>query len=472
MSRLVNGDMNRDIGAKLRAAKPPGWLSDWKRPADRDPLRVLDRAAAGRDRDLVDRRNKEMGKDAPTFLRGAAGVMADDLAKTVGDTTGIWLDICGDAHLGNFGMYGSPERTRVFDVTDFDEARPGPWEWDVCRLATSVVVTARDRGVDSKGENAAVTATVGAYCDAITALASGSLIGRWYVLARSKSLKHLDVAVSDEGASSDDVVRRAQGLLDGADDRKQGATVQELTEGGTFKPLPSDDDRSDQTPMASDEPEAESVRLAYESYVKTLPEAVRRMVQGYEVTAVAKRPVGEGSLGLRNYLLLLQGPDEKDALILQVKEATPSQLGFGLAPYPCVHEGERVVRMQRTLQAVSDPFLGWTSIDGQAFYVRQFRDRKGSPKLEVDKNGTADFVGDLVAFGRLCGVTLARAHARASDEAHGHLVQISAYLGTKAHEHKQFADGVVSFAHTYADVTKDDCQTLKRKSAAPNRASS
>lgn len=447
----------RATGAKLRAAKPTTWLSDWKLPADHDAWSVLERAAVGRDKKLVKRRNEEMGADAPTFLRGAAGVMAADLAATEEATTGIRLEICGDAHVGNFGMYGSPERTRVLDITDFDEARPGPWEWDVCRLATSVVVTARHRDVDRDGAKAAATATVAAYCAALSELAGGSLIDRWYALACHRSLTGRDLAVADDDAASADIVARAQRLLDGAEDRKQSKTVKKLTADGVFN-----DDGGKQAPLAHEDRDAESVRLAYSAYVKTLPEALGRLLRGYEATAVATRPVGEGSLGLRNYLLLLQGPEAKDALILQVKEATPSQLDFGgLEPYPSVHEGERVARMQRSLQGVSDPLLGWTSIDGQAFYVRQFRDRKGSPELEVGEGqDIADYADDLAAFGRLCGVTLARAHARAAEDVGGELALINAYLGAGRHGHEEFREAVVSFARTYADVTEDDRRNL------------
>jgi uncharacterized protein (DUF2252 family) len=445
-------------GANLRGARPTSWLRDWKLPADHDAASVRERAAAGRDPKLVERRNEEMAADAPTFLRGAAGVMAADLAPTEQATSGIRLEICGDAHLGNFGMYGSPERMRVFDITDFDEARPGPWEWDVCRLATSVVVTARDRGVDRDGEQAAVMATVAAYCDALSGLAEGSLIDRWYALARRKSLTGRDLALADDDASCADVLARAQRLLNRAEDRKQRKAVKKLTTEGTFN-----DDHGDQAPLRHGDPQAVSVRLAYRAYVQTLPEALGRLLRGYEATAVATRPVGEGSLGLRNYLMLLQGRRAKDALILQVKEATPSQLHFGLEPYPSVHEGERVVRMQRSLQAVSDPLLGWTSIDGQAYYVRQFRDRKGSPRLEVEEGqDIADYAEDLAAFGRLCGVTLARAHARTAEDAGGELAQIDAYLRAGRHGREEFRESVLGFARTYADVTEDDRRSLAR----------
>ena len=453
----------RAAGAHLRKDTPPAWMSEWTPPTDRDPSGLLERAAVGRDRKLVEERNAEMAKDGPRFLRGAAGIMASDLRDTRQHTSGIELAVCGDAHVGNFGMYGSPERRRVFDITDFDEARPGPWEWDVCRLATSVVVTARHRDVDAKGQRAAVAATVEAYTDAIDVLGRGALIERWYALTKSNSLEPDDLAISTPGGA--DAVTRAQRLLNEADDKTQERTVKDLVEDGAFN-----DGDGAQTPLLDDAPEAESVRLAYGPYLDTLSDALRRLLRGYEPTAVARRPVGEGSLGLRNYLVLLCGLDDGDAMIVQVKEATPSLLGFGLDPYASVHEGERVVRLQRALQAVSDPLLGWTSIDGQAFYVRQFRDRKGTPDLKPGEDDGRSYMKDLTAFARLCGVTLARAHARAADDAGGQLVQISAYIGDKQRDRTAFRNAVVAFARTYADVTEDDQRHLRDQSGpwAPN----
>jgi uncharacterized protein (DUF2252 family) len=435
----------------MNARPPPwSWLRDWKPPADRDAARELARAEEGRDPEFVQKRKEAMAADAPTFLRGAAGVMAVDLASTREHATGIEIEICGDAHLGNFGMYGSPERVRVFDLTDFDEARPGPWEWDVCRLAASVVVTARDRGVDRAGQERGVRATIAAYCTAVEELASLPLIERWYAFARGKKLKRGDLA--DAGGR---VLARAQDLLDGADDATQRGTVKDFTAGGEFKA----GDRV--TPLADDAPKSTSVRASYDGYVENLSDALGRLLRGYRPAAVAERPAGQGSLGLQNYLLLVRGRRKKDALILQVKEATPSQLGFGLEPYPAEHEGERVVRMQRALQAVSDPLLGWTLVDGQDFYVRQFRDRKGTAELLRPKGQkAANYADDLAAFGRLCGVTLARAHARAAD---GRLTEIGENLGAGSKRHARLADALVGFARTYADVTEDDHRALAER---------
>jgi uncharacterized protein (DUF2252 family) len=433
---------------------PATWMREWKPPAGRDAARELARAEEGRAAEFVRQRKEDMSRDAPTFLRGAAGVMAADLAPTRGETTGIEIEVCGDAHLGNFGMYGSPERVRVFDVTDFDEARPGPWEWDVCRLATSVVVTARDRRVDRDGQERAARAAVAAYCDTLAELAEVPLIDRWYALARGKALERGDLAVADGGAKA---MARAQRLLDKADDQTQRKTISDFTAGRAFEA--NEDNRV--TPLADDDPKAESVRASYEPYVETLSGALARLVRGYQPTAVARRPSGQGSLGLQNYLLLVCAERRKDALILQVKEATPSQLGFGLDPYAADHEGERVVRMQRALQAVSDPLLGWTKVDGQDFYVRQFRDRKGTADLlRPKRQDAADYAKDLASFGRLCGVTLARAHARAAD---GQLAQISASLRAGGDGHAEFEDSLVRFARTYADVTRDDHKALARR---------
>src|SRR3954452_6510524 len=188
----------RDTGRALRRERAPDWMRDWQPGDDRDPKALLDHAAVGRDLALVKRRNDAMAESAPNFLRGAAGVMASDLAPALARTTGIRFEICGDAHLGNFGMYASPERRRVFDLADFDEARPGPWEWDLCRLATSVVVTARDRNVNRDDQQTAADAAVAAYAKAIEHLREGMLVDRWYALTHTKALERADLAVPDD----------------------------------------------------------------------------------------------------------------------------------------------------------------------------------------------------------------------------------------------------------------------------------
>jgi uncharacterized protein (DUF2252 family) len=433
---------------------PSTWLQEWKAPAGRDAAGVLTRAEDDRDPELVRQRKEDMSGNAFTFLRGAAGVMAADLAPTRGETTGIEVSICGDAHLANFGMYASPERTRVFDITDFDEARRGPWEWDVCRLAASVVVTAREAKVDRDGQERAVRAAVAAYCDAVAELAEVPLVDRWYALARAQALGRADLGAARGAAKA---VARAQRMLDDAKDDTQRKTVKEFAPARAFRAT----EETKATPLADDDPKATSVRASYEPYVETLSPALARLLRGYEPTAVASRPSGQGSLGLQNYLLLVCAPRRKDALVLQVKEATPSQLAFWLDPDPAEHEGERVVRMQRALQAVSDPLLGSTKVARQDFYVRQFRDHKGTADLVRPKEQTpADFAKGLAAFGRLCGVTLARAHARSAD---AHLKEIGEAVGAGRKGQRRFEDALVSFGRAYADVTEDDCTALARR---------
>ena len=266
----------------------------------------------------------------------------------------------------------------------------------------------------------AARAAVEAYANALRCLASGALVDRWYALTHTKSLEAADLAVGDDDHGKKDIAR-AQTLLEEAEDDSQERTVKKLVTDGAFNTDPKDG-KDRQTPLDASDPQNTSVGRAFETYLTTLSAALGRLLDGYTPRAAAIRPVGEGSLGLRNYLLLVCGRDRADALVLQVKEATPSLLTPALGPYPSDQEGQRVVVMQRALQAVSDPLLGWTEIDGQAFYVRQFRDHKGTPDLRVGEHqDPPEYAEDLTAFARLCGVTLARSHARAADPDCGQL---------------------------------------------------
>jgi uncharacterized protein (DUF2252 family) len=435
-------------GKQLRDDRPPTWMAEWEPRPDRDPIGVLKRAATGRDTDLVKRRNKEMAEDDPAFFRGAAGVMAADLGATRSRASGLWLDICGDAHIGNFGTYGSPERQMLFDVNDFDEARYAPWEWDLCRLATSAVVVARERELDARGQDAAARAVCTAYAKTLAKLARGPLVDRWYGMTLWESLKPADLALGR--SDDDDLLGRAVRLIDRDDVPTQADTVEKLTDGsGAFNEDRTKKGKRRQTPI--DNERADEVRRSLAVYRDTLSPGLRRVLAGYMPGAVAIRPVGAGSLGLRSYIVLMRAARSRsDALILHVKEATPSQLEFGLDPAPPRHEGERVVRLQQMLQGASDPLLGWTSIGDEQYYVRQFRDLKGAPDLEKIDGP------ELVALGRLCGTTLARAHARSASSAEGQLRLMSGYIG----DGDQLCDAVVRFAHTYAGITTRDRELL------------
>ena len=426
------------------------WFADWKPPRDRDPLKILAKAAEGRDPEAVEERTKAMIQkgSVSTFFRGAAGVMASDLGSDRSGTTGSEVDLSGDAHLGNFGTFGSPERVRVFDLNDFDEARLGPWEWDVCRLAASAVVTERDRGSDAEDQIETAGEAVAAYAQTVARLAAAPLIDRWYTITRCDELHYRDLAIGSDEDGADDALARARFLLQANRKRTQAATVAKLTKDGEFH-----DDGGDQRRLRGKR--ADAVRAAYPSYRETVPPGLRRLLQGYQPTSVAERAVGQGSLGLRNYLLLLAGDAKKDALILQVKEASPSQLEFGLGEIPQPHEGRRVVELQRAMQGASDPLLGWTSIGAEQYYVRQYRDMKSAPDLTDEELGHRD----LVVFARLCGTTLARAHARSAEGAN--IDDINDAVGDGTHDRGAFRDALVQFGCTYADVSSADQDRLR-----------
>lgn len=436
-------ERDRAIGRQLRDLRPPSWLAEWTKADDRDPLGVLDTVAVGRRKGLVKMRDEAMSADAPTFLRGAAGVMAADLARWRLSTSGITVDICGDAHLGNFGVYGSPERSRVFDVNDFDEARPGPWEWDICRLTTSIVVTAEDRMISRAATEMAAEEAVEAYATTVAALSRGDLIDRWFAVTHYDKVTASDLGMS-AAAGRLSTIRK---LLPDADPQTQREATRDLTHDRAFKATKK------QRPLSG--VALDALRKSYEPYLDTLAPGLRRLLDGYEPLASATRAVGKGSLGLNDYLLLLES-SHGGALILQVKEATPSQLNFGLSPLVARHEGQRVIEMQRTMQGASDPLLGWTSLGGADYYVRQYRDMKWAP------DPTELSEGNLASYARLCATALARAHARGADPASGALAQISGYI-TDSPGQPRFAEAMVAFAHAYAKVTTHDRDALKAR---------
>jgi uncharacterized protein (DUF2252 family) len=446
MSALTKAS-TRDHGRDLRREKPVTWLADWKRPDGVDAVAIVQRVAQGRDPHLVKLRNEEMSASAFSFLRGAAAVMSADLAPALSETSGIRLDICGDGHVANFGTYYSPERSLVFDVNDFDEARLGPWEWDLCRLAASVVVAGREF-LRASGEDLSDIAgrVVRAYAKRIRRLSDTPLIERCYTLTR--------VGAAGGGDRTSPVrVRKALQPLFG--------DVRIETQQDTVKRFIADGGRGASFVKAEAKPVPENVaaRLiaAYGTYLTTVSPGLQRLLDGYTPACAALRPVGEGSLGLHDYLVKVTGHRPDDGLILQIKEAAPSALDAALGPRAAVHEGERVVRMQRTLQAVSDPLLGWTSLDGQAYYVRQFRDGKGAPAL--NKLERAEFV----KYAELCAMTLAAAHARSASTVSGGLGAIAGYIGT-GRQAREFASAVATFARRYAKVTREDMKSLAEAS--------
>lgn len=428
----------RGRAARKRVARSAhaGWVPSVDRP---DPVAVLERQGRDRLPELLPIRYGRMVASPFAFLRGSAAVMAADLASQ--PHTGLTVQLCGDAHLLNFGLYASPERALLFDLNDFDETFPGPFEWDVKRLAASVAVAARENGhSDAKAHRAALEATA-AYRTALRALARKGELAVWYDRIDADSLLPLVRSARNR--------RRVESSLTRARRRTSLHAVGKLTEIVDGSRRIVHDPPLLEPAGASD---MASLRKIFSDYRSTLSEERRLLLDRYRFVDAARKVVGVGSVGTRCFILLLAGRDQDDPLFLQIKEARKSVLEEHLPNGPYVHPGHRVVAGQRLLQAASDIFLGWmTGPQGRAFYWRQLRDMKGS--ADVAGMGPAE----LLAYGRLCGTALARAHARSGDR-----IAIAAYLGgTDTFEH-----AVADFASAYATQTTTDHATLGAAVAA------
>jgi uncharacterized protein (DUF2252 family) len=391
-----------------------------------------------------------------TYYRGAALPMASDLATT--PVSGLPVQACGDAHLSNFGIFGSAERRLVFDVNDFDETLPGPWEWDVKRLAASLEVAARDNGFPARERRGIVTATVAGYRLAMRSFAGMTNLDVWYAHLDVDQLRaDLDAQLTlrqrkrlDQGiakARTRDSMREVAKLTRVVDGRQRIISdppllvpVDEL--------LPGDADR---TAFIG------QLGSLISQYRRTLETDRRYLLEQFEPSDMARKVVGVGSVGTRCWIILMLGRDAADPLFLQIKEAERSVLSRFVGASKYTNQGQRVVAGQRLMQAASDIFLGWqrtqAGLDGKTrdFYVRQLRDWKFS--LDV----TAMIPAGLRAYGQVCGWTLARAHARSGDR-----IAIAAYLGTS----DVFDRAVADFASVYADQNERDYQALAEAAAS------
>ena len=418
-------------------------------PTRVDPVELLERQAKTRVPELVPIRYGRMLVSPFTFYRGAAMIMAHDLAAT--PRSGLTVQCCGDAHLSNFGVFASPERRLVFDVNDFDETLPGPWEWDVKRLAASMLIAARDNGFRAKEQDRIVLDTVGRYRTAMAEFAGMKQLDVWY--------SHLDIeSVVAEFASQfkPKLVKRAGKQLAKARTKDSMTAFSKLTEVVDGKPR-----IVDQSPLIVPARQLASgdeferlwglLQGVLRGYRETLEFDRRVLLEQFELTDLAHKVVGVGSVGTRAWIALMLGRDGQDPLFLQVKEADASVLEEFLGPSEFSNHGQRVVVGQRLLQATSDIFLGWLHVDAgldgkpRDFYGRQLKDWKGSAEIEqmVPKA--------MAAYGKLCGWTLARAHARSGDR-----IAIATYLGNG----DSFDRAVVEFSKAYADQNERDYQEL------------
>ncbi|MEU9213541.1 DUF2252 domain-containing protein [Streptomyces sp. NPDC048415] len=428
------------LGKAARKRSSRSSHGTWIPTADRpDPVGVLERQGKDRLQELLPIRYGRMTASPFAFLRGAAAVMVADLAAQ--PHTGLTVQLCGDAHLLNFGLYASPERTLLFDLNDFDETFPGPFEWDVKRLAASVAVAARENGHKEAHVHGAARAAAGAYREAVRRLAEQGELAVWYERIDADQLLPLIRSARRRGQVESSLTRARR--------RTDLHALGKLTETVDGRPRIVHDPPLLEPAGA---PDMASLRKIFSDYRSTLPEERRLLLDRYRFADAARKVVGVGSVGTRCFLVLLAGRDADDPLFLQIKEAGTSVLEEHLPSGPYVHPGHRVVAGQRLLQAASDIFLGWVSgPQGRAFYWRQLRDMKGS----ADVAGMSP--GEQRNYARLCGTALARAHARSGDR-----IAIAAYLGGA----DTFERAVADFALRYADQNADDHAALGAAVAA------
>jgi uncharacterized protein (DUF2252 family) len=437
-------------GKAARAEVPRSGHAEYDPPADRaDPIELLEAQARTRVPELVPIRYGRMLVSPFTFYRGAAKLMANDLAGT--PRSGLRVQCCGDAHLSNFGVFASPERRLVFDINDFDETLPGPWEWDVKRLATSMLIATRDNGYGAKDQDRIVLDTVAQYRGAMREFAGMANLEVWYARLEVETL--LKERAADLQPR---VLKRTEKGLAKAHTRDSMSAFSKLTEQVEGRPQ-----IVDQSPLivplrvlVPGEEQAQWMDWLHglvRVYRESLEHDRRALLEQFELADFARKVVGVGSVGTRAWIGLLFGRDGSDPLFLQMKEAQASVLEEYIGRSQYSNQGQRVVVGQRMMQATSDIFLGWVNveagIDGVArdFYGRQLKDWKGS--VEIDQMIPAG----MTTYGRLCGWTLARAHARSGDR-----VAIASYLGAG----NTFDRAILEFSKAYADQNDRDYHAL------------
>jgi uncharacterized protein (DUF2252 family) len=429
-------------GKALRAKAPRTSHGGWSIAADRpDPISLLEESNRARVQELIPIRYGRMSLSPFAFLRGSAIVMASDLATTA--TSGIKVQICGDAHLSNFGFYATPERNLAFDVNDFDETLPGPWEWDLKRLAASIVVAGRQNGYPAQENRQSVISSIREYRTLMQNMANMQALPVWYL--------HLDMA-------------EVLGMVKRKEREQLQLQEKKATRSTSLRVFPKMTEKVNGQYRIKDEPplivhvgsegdvkgaqefEAEWIKGYFDAYAQTLPDNCKVLLSKYYFVDIARKVVGVGSVGTRTWVMLLMaGGDGDDPLFLQIKEADASVLEpyWGKSVY--ANHGERVVQGQRLMQAASDLFLGWAHGEEVDLYVRQLRDMKLSEDIATMTKSEFD------QYAQWCAMALARAHARCGDPA-----QISGYLGNS----DLFDQAIAQFAEAYADQTERDYAAL------------
>lgn len=434
----------RAAGKALRSDTPRTSHARVDRSASLDPVGLVLSQEKGRLESLMPVRRERMAESAFAFFRAGALLMAKDLAST--PRTGILVQASGDAHVSNFGWYGSPERDLVFDTNDFDETLKAAWEWDVKRLATSFVIACRDNGFDAKHQRKAALSSVEAYQKTMSDFASRHVLDVWYAhISAEDVLERLNA----EDRAHD--LRKAEKEFEKASRRDSRHVLGKLAEHADGRYRITDDPpfvvpvRSMGFPLDPGRIR-ELVDESLDGYLETVSPAIRTLIQDFDIVDLALKVVGVGSVGTRCFIVMFEGNGHEDVLFLQLKEAGRSVLEDEFGDSDLDHAGQRVVEGQRLMQTTSDIMLGWTtSSGGTQYYVRQFKDMKASANLaKFDPD-------DMTRYARICGAVLAAAHARSGDPA-----LIAGYIGTN----RSFARAVAEFATIYADQNERDYQAF------------
>jgi uncharacterized protein (DUF2252 family) len=456
MPEYRDGDVPTRVarGRAARKAVPRAALAGWEPAGDRaDPTTLLHAQEVTRVPELVALRHERMLSSPFAFYRGAAVVMAADLATAL--RTDLHVQCCGDAHLANFGGFASPERELVFDINDFDETRRGPFEWDVKRLAASFEIAAQSLGLSPKVSRSLVVAVGQSYRNAMHAFAGMTNIATWYARL------DLGTLMKEMRANAPNRVKQLQRIVEKAEHRDSLRAFQKLTCVVDGK-VQFRSDPPLLVPIrdlvgagALDDIQA-GLRRRLHLYAHSLPHDRRHLIERYQVVDVARKVVGVGSVGTRCWVALLIGRDEHDPLFLQIKEAEPSVLEPFVGRSPYANHGQRVVEGQRLMQAASDILLGWfrtEALDGLThdFYIRQLWDWKVSLDIGAMDEAT------LNLYAKLCAWTLARAHAVSGDA-----VAIAAYLG----DSDRFERSLAEFAVAYAEQNQRDFETVTAAASA------
>jgi uncharacterized protein (DUF2252 family) len=464
-------DERRVKGKKTRELTATSAHAGWKPAGDRpDPVALLEEQNATREADLVPVRHGRMLVSPFTFYRGAAKIMAADLEHT--PTAGLEVQLCGDAHLSNFGVFASPERELLFDLNDFDETLPGPFEYDLKRMSASFTIAARNNGFSKADARDATLASVSAYRAAMAEFAEMSTMEVWYAhlseatlmaaiesfasasKGKSKKKAAKKKAAKAKKTAIDDRVKAARKAAKKAHTRDSMQALSKLGElvDGRYRIVSQPPivvpmrDLQAMYGISADQFE-HAIHEQFRAYRATLQDDRRHLLEKFQIIDMARKVVGVGSVGTRAFIVLLQGRDQHDPLFLQVKEATASVLEDHLPKSRYKQPGERVVKGQRLMQAASDIYLGWTKGEQQNRYLywRQLRDMKGSADVESSTPAALGF------YARQCAWTLARAHARSGDP-----IAITAYLG----KGDAFDKAIVDFSERYADQNERDYQAF------------